>query len=172
MSREFLTNVEINQFKYWLTINNMRFNEQEEDEVTTLTVYQGQYHLEIRPANPEADLYEVFDYSDRQTALSLLKDFYDKRLFIYGVKTTRHLIERYIPEETVPFLECFDHFRIYKKEGQGWTVFGVCGHHMEILAVGTYKMALRVFGPNFLEEYWTVIFTMQKENDKCFLLRI
>lgn len=161
MDRTFLLEKELIQFKNWVATNGLAWEENPEIDVV-FEVIDGQFNFYISPTS-DPELFEVFDVSNRGTAKKALDLFFKNGIFLYGVEVPKAKIEKFLPEHIKPCVDYFDHFRIAQKQDKLWDLLGVVGYHTERLCVCNYKLPLKVFGNNFQETYWTLIYTSKKD---------
>jgi hypothetical protein len=162
MERNFLTDKEFVALKNWLAVNGFTLRENPEEDIL-LSVKDGQYNLHVSPTT-EPDLYEVHDNSIKGSSQQLLSMFYKHEHLLGGVEIPTIRAARFVPASIKPHLGKFDHFRIRQRQDKLWDLLGCVGFHAERIAICDYKLPLKVFGGNFQETYWTLIYTAKKES--------
>lgn len=161
MERNFLTDKEFEKFKTWIAENGFAWEENPEEDVLFMVI-DGQYDFHVGPTS-ESDLFEVYDNTEKGTCQNILSTFYKNGIFLHGVEVPKKKIERFVPESIKPYLNRFDHFRVSQRQDKLWDLLGAVGYYTERLAIVDYRLPLKVFGGNFQETYWTLIYTAKKE---------
>lgn len=159
--RNFLTDKEFAAFKFWISTNGFSYEDRRDDNVV-FSVTDGQYDFHVTVTS-DPELYEVFDESEKQNLKYILEMFYKGKIFLYGIEVPKKKIEKFVPEYLKEYLNHFDHFRIVQRQDKLWDLLGAVGFYTEKLAICDHKLPLKVFGSNFLETYWTLIYTNKRE---------
>lgn len=159
--RNFLTEKEYVALKLWIVRNGFSYEDRRDDNVL-FSVIDGRFNFNITETT-ETGLYEIHDESERQTLKELLNIFYKNQVMLSGIEVPEKKVKKFIPEVFEDCLHHFDHFRICQRQDKLWDILGVIGFYSERLAICDHKLPLKVFGSNFLETYWTLIYTSKKE---------
>jgi len=157
--RNFLTDAELSKFKLWIADNGFQWQEDPEEGIL-FTVRDGRFDFYITETT-EAELFEIFSRNNHIE--ELLEKFYRGGRYLHGIEVPKKKITAFVPEDMHEYLSMFDHFRMCQRIDNLWDLLGVVGFHEERLAICKHKLPLKVLGTNFLEHYWTLVYTSKKE---------